>query len=108
MPRGGERPICSVPECGRPHSGHSYCKEHLYRVQVHGDPNTVNVAGYGEMLAESFDRHGRRTPELAARIERIQNALATGRTYASIAREFGVSRQRVGLIAKKGGLTRRN
>lgn len=32
--------ICTVPECGRPHTGHGYCLLHLRRVRKYGKPGS--------------------------------------------------------------------
>ena len=38
MPRGGSRPVCSVPGCGKPHQANGYCPMHLRRWYLYGDP----------------------------------------------------------------------
>lgn len=30
--------ICSIPECGNPHFGKSFCQKHYQRLRFHGDP----------------------------------------------------------------------
>lgn len=38
MPRGGPRPVCSVPGCDKPHQANGYCPMHLRRWRLYGDP----------------------------------------------------------------------
>jgi hypothetical protein len=38
MPKGGIRPICSVANCGQPHSGKGYCKVHYARWRLENSP----------------------------------------------------------------------
>lgn len=30
--------LCSIPDCGKPHYGHGYCRRHYRRTKAHGDP----------------------------------------------------------------------
>jgi len=45
MPRGGERPVCSVPGCGRPHLARGWCQMHHGRWRKTGDPLKVRKGG---------------------------------------------------------------
>ena len=37
MPRGSIRPLCSIPDCGRPHHARGWCMMHWKRARVHGE-----------------------------------------------------------------------
>lgn len=32
------KPLCSIPNCGKPHKAHGWCENHYYRWRRHGDP----------------------------------------------------------------------
>lgn len=32
------RPVCTIPDCGKPHYGHGLCNVHCYRLRRYGDP----------------------------------------------------------------------
>jgi hypothetical protein len=38
------KPLCSIPGCGKPHHGRSYCQAHLIRLRKHGDPLAGGIA----------------------------------------------------------------
>ena len=61
---------------------------------------TVNIPTGKELV--TIDKRRVKKPTTSAIIE----ALKTPKTYAEIAKEFGVTRQRVGYIAKQNGLAR--
>jgi len=35
--------ICSIPDCGKPHKGYGYCRNHLDRIKRNGHPNLLRV-----------------------------------------------------------------
>lgn len=61
MPRGGDRPVCSIEGCGRPHFGHGLCGKHYQRLRDLGNLDHVK------------DRHEQMTVS-----ERMVELLLTG------------------------------
>lgn len=47
MPRGGERGVCSIAGCGRPHLARGWCNKHYLRWKQHGNPERILQAEDG-------------------------------------------------------------
>ncbi len=55
MPKGGERPLCSVDGCGQPHQAKGYCQLHYKRWKVNGDlPSGGRTVEFGATLLDKF------------------------------------------------------
>ncbi len=62
------RSLCSLPDCGRPHSAKGYCNRHYQRLRAHGDPSGGRLElTVSQRFERLVDRNGPESGNIAGR-----------------------------------------